>query len=79
MKLSDLATPIIEVYKSPIYGCKKPTLRLNYADSDDHFGGNIKLATFVNKETAELFAEYFEDIGITIDVFDFGEGEENAV
>lgn len=73
MKLSDLDTPIIEVYLSPIYGCKKPTVWIAYV------GGMIKLGTFVNRETAEMFVEYFEDMWISIDVLDFGEGEENAV
>lgn len=72
MKLSDLDTPIIEVYLSPIFGCKKPTLWI------EHSNEMIKLGTFVNRETAELFVEYFESLGITIDVLDFGEGEENA-
>lgn len=72
MRISDLDTPIIEVYLSPIYGCKKPTVWIAYV------GGMIKLGTFVNRETAEMFVEYFEDMGISIDVLDFGEGEDNA-
>lgn len=66
MKLSDLDTPIIEVYLSPIYGCKKPTVWIAYV------GGMIKLGTFVNVETAEMFIEYFESLGIIIEVLDFG-------
>lgn len=73
MILSDLKNPIIEVYKRPIYGCKKPTIWIEYG------GGMIKLGTFVNRETAEMFVEYFEDMGITIDVLDFGSEEDERV
>lgn len=73
MKLSDLDTPIIEVYLSPIYGCKKPTVWIAYV------GGMIKLGTFVNKETAEMFIEYFESLGIAIEVLDFGSEEDDRV
>lgn len=63
MKLSDLDTPIIEVYKRPIYGCKKPTIWIEYN------GGIIKLGTFVNVEAAEMFMDYFEEKGITVAAF----------
>lgn len=73
MKLSDLDTPIIEVYLSPIYGCKKPTVWIAYV------GGMIKLGTFINRETAEMFVEYFESLGIAIEVLDFGSEEDEHV
>ena len=63
MKLSELDCPSIEVYKSPIYGCKKSTVWIAYV------GGMIKLGTFVNVEAAEMFMDYFEEKGITVAAF----------
>lgn len=71
MKLSELKHPILSVHMTPVLGCKKPSLWIENSCQ------MIKLASFVDKERAQIFIDYWEEKGIPIDTYDFEETKDD--
>lgn len=65
---SELKNYTLAVYLSPVCGCKKPSLWLENSEN------MIKLASFVDRERAQSFLDYWDEMGIPIDTYDFDEG-----